>query len=115
MAITINDIFSRLRERLAGDTRPLCLTNTHYISTRDYKLVGRTLLPRIIPLPAQGFIGLSSGQYLLVTTDGSRISREHPTGDVVFDFSAEYADPKDIEKACDLALYFIEHEHLPKI
>lgn len=115
MAITIDDIFSRLRERLAGDTRPLCLTNTHYISTRDYNLVGRELRPRTIPLPAQGFIGLSSGQYLLVTTDGSRISLEHPTGDLVYDFSAEYADPKDIEETCDLALYFIEHEHLPNI
>lgn len=115
MAITIDDIFSRLREQLAGDTRPLCLTNTHVISTKDYILVGRKLRPRTIPLPAQGFIGLISGQYLLVTTDGSRISLEHPAGDLVYDFSAEYADPKDIEEACEIILYFIEHEHLPKI
>lgn len=117
MAITIEDIFSRLRERLAGDTRPLCITGTHYISTKDFVQAGEDIVPTppIGNPPAQGCIGLFSGQYLLVTTDGSRISLEHPTGDLVYDFSAEYADPKNIEEACDLALYFIEHEHLPKI
>lgn len=117
MAIKIEDIFSRLRERLAGDTRPLCTANTHYISTKDFIQVGEDIVhaPPTDNPPAQGSIGLSSGQYLLVTTDGSRISLEHPTGDFLYDFSAEYADPKDIEEACDIILYFIEHEHLPKI
>ena len=117
MATEIEDIFSRLRERLAGDPRPLCIPNTRYISTKDFLQVGEDIVPappKGNP-PAQGTIGLSSGQYLLVTTDGSRISLEHPTGDLVYDYSAEYADPKDIEEACELALYFIEHEHLPKI
>lgn len=115
MAITIEYIFSRLRERLAGDTRPLCIKNIRYISTRYYTQAdGDTVpAPSADNPPTQGCICLSSGQYLLVTTDGSRISLEHPTGDLVYDFSAEYADPKDIEEACDLALFFIEHGELP--
>ena len=117
MATEIEDIFNRLRERLAGDPRPLCIPNTRYISTKDFLQVGEDIVPappKQNP-PAQGCICLPDRQYLLVTTDGSRISLEHPTGDLVYDFSAEYADPKDIEEACELALYFIEHEHLPKI
>lgn len=116
MAIKIEDIFSSLRERLAGDTRPLCTANTHYISTKDFVQVGEDIASALTKdnPPTQGCIGLFSGQYLLVTTDGSQISLEHPTGDLIYDFSAEYADPEDIEEACDLALYFIEHEHLPK-
>ena len=117
MATKIEDIFNRLRERLAGDPRPLCIPNTRYISTKDFLQVGDDVVPappKSNP-PDQGTICLPDRQYLLVTTDGSRISLEHPTGDMLYDFSAEYADPKDIEEACDLALYFIEHEHLPKI
>lgn len=118
MAITIEDIFSRLRERLAGDIRPHLLRHTRNISTRQFVEQDNDIVP--VPHstdnpPDQGTIGLFSGQYLLVTTDGSQISLEHPTGDFVYDFSAEYADPKDVEEACEIILYFIEHEHLPKI
>ena len=114
MAITIESIFSRLRERLAGDTRPSFITDTHYLSSKDFLRADIVPAPPSDNPPVQGCIGLFSGQYLLVTTDGSRISLEHPTGDFVYDFSAEYADPVDIEEACDMARYFIEHEHLPK-
>lgn len=116
MAITLDNIFDRLRERLAGDTRPLCIKNIRYISTRGSIRADEDIASALTKdnPPTQGCIGLFSGQYLLVTTDGSQISLEHPTGDLIYDFSAEYADPEDIEEACDLALYFIEHEHLPK-
>ena len=107
MAITIDDIFDRLQERLADNTIPLLLRNTKYTCNRRFYVPDG--------LPPRGCVALPSGAHVIVTAIESTISLEHPTGDFVYDFSAEYADPKDIEDACDIILYFIEHEHLPKL
>lgn len=115
MAFTIDSIFDRLQERLADDTRPNLLRHTHRISTRQFVEQGDDIVPlpeNAKPLP-QGSVDLFSGQYLLVTTDGTTVFLEHPTGDFVYDYSAKFAQSDDLEKACDIILHFVEHGKLP--